>query len=543
MRTGTRTWLCLATLLLVTAPRAAQDHAPERASINEADLRSDVSFLSSDAMAGRLANTDGNRLAVEFVRSRFEHLDLGRVASDGYLMGFELIVPALGPDHANTLAVDDGEADHTHVVLGRDYYPERMSGAGQASGPVVFAGFGISAPALDHDDFGEVNITGKVVLMLNHEPGEYDAASRFDGVATSEYARDARKVLEAQRRGAVAVLFVTDVHNHDVGLTLGSSMGGAWPTEPERIPQYELAAWVDRITIPVARISPELAGRLVGGAGAAFDTLSADAEAASFDAVEVDHRISVSTEVARRRIATHNVVGVLEGDDPALRDEWVIIGAHLDHEGVNGARVFNGADDNASGVAGMLEIAEAYAKAARAGDRPRRSVLFGAWNAEERGLLGAWAYTEQPLTPLVDTVAVLNLDMIGRDEEVPARAGRRFRGLPAQTAVSNRNAVNILGYSFSDDLRRAVDAANTVDLTVRFRYDRSMSNLVRRSDHWPFLARGVPALFVHTGLHPDYHTERDTAEKLNYEKMTRIVQLTHQLSWDLANADGRPVLD
>ena len=237
------------------------------------------------------------------------------------------------------------------------------------------------------------------------------------------------------------------------------------------------------------------------------------------------------------------MVGLLDGGDPELRDEWVIVCAHFDHEGVDGERVFNGADDDASGVAGLLEIAEAYARAARAGIRPRRSILFAAWNAEERGLLGAWAYTERPLAPLSDTVAVLNMDMIGRNEAVPARGGRRFRGLPPQTAASNRNAVNVLGYSFSDDLRRAAAAADARDVTIRFRYDDSASNLLRRSDHWPFLASGVPALFVHTGLHPDYHTERDRPETLDYEKMARVVQWVHELGWNLANADGRPALD
>ena len=133
--------------------------------------------------------------------------------------------------------------------------------------------------------------------------------------------------------------------------------------------------------------------------------------------------------------------------------------------------------------------------------------------------------------------------MIGRDEEIPEQGGRRLRGLPAQTASSNLNAVNILGYSKSTDLRQAVERANLTELDVRFRYDDNPSNLLRRSDQWPFLSRGVPALFVHTGLHADYHTSRDVPEKLNYEKMTRIVQLAYQLSWNLANNPDRPALN
>ena len=227
-----------------------------------------------------------------------------------------------------------------------------------------------------------------------------------------------------------------------------------------------------------------------------------------------------------------------------LRNEWVIVCAHYDHEGTTGTRVFRGADDDASGVAGLLEIAEAYTRASDSGKHPRRSILVAAWNAEERGLLGAWAYTAQPLRDLDDTVAVINLDMIGRHEEVPENAGRRFRGLEPQTAESNQNAVNLLGYSYSTDLRLAAEAANLeTALDLRFRYDDNRSNLLRRSDHWPFLFSGVPALFVHTGLHPDYHTERDEADKLDYNKMARIVRLAYQLSWDLAQSDSRPTLN
>ena len=131
--------------------------------------------------------------------------------------------------------------------------------------------------------------------------------------------------------------------------------------------------------------------------------------------------------------------------------------------------------------------------------------------------------------------------LILRDEEIPAGGGPRFRGLAPQTAESNRNAVNILGYSRSPDLRRAAEGANnTTGLELKFRYDDNSSNLLRRSDHWPFLYRGVPAIFIHTGLHPDYHTERDRPDTLNYAKMARIVRMVHQLSWNLAQNSGRP---
>lgn len=219
----------------------------------------------------------------------------------------------------------------------------------------------------------------------------------------------------------------------------------------------------------------------------------------------------------------------------------IILCAHYDHNGVSSGGIYNGADDDGSGTVALIEIAEAYALAASKGHRPRRSVLFAAWNAEERGLLGAWAYTERPLYPLERTVAVINMDMIGRNEEVQEGGGRRFRGLEIQTAESNSNAVNILGYTYSPDLRAEIEQANVhYGLDLKMRYDNNASNLLRRSDQWPFLQNGVPAVFVHTGLHPDYHTVYDQPEKINYVKMEKIARLVHQTSWNLAQGKGRP---
>ena len=156
-------------------------------------------------------------------------------------------------------------------------------------------------------------------------------------------------------------------------------------------------------------------------------------------------------------------------------------------------------------------------------------------------MLGAWAYTLNPLHPLEATVAVLNMDMIGRNEEVRRGGGRRFRGLEPQTAESNANAINILGHSYSRTMTEMVRSANREsELDLKMGYDNNVSNLLRRSDQWPFLQTGVPALFFHTGLHPDYHTIYDRPEKIEYEKMERIVRLVYQMAWDLADSDVQP---
>jgi Zn-dependent M28 family amino/carboxypeptidase len=305
---------------------------------------------------------------------------------------------------------------------------------------------------------------------------------------------------------------------------------------------------VDEVRIPAAQISAVLAERLVAGSGRTLVELAEAAEVATNGLGVVDlpgAEVELSVGVERHVVAGRNVLAMVEGSEPALRDEVVIIGAHHDHNGTEGGVVYNGADDDGSGTVGVLAVAAAYARAAEDGVRPRRTIVFAIWDAEERGLLGAWHYTLRPRFPLEGTAAVLNLDMIGRHQEVPADGGGgRFRGLEPQTAASNANATNILGYSRTPDLAAAVEAANEATaLMLRFRYDNNESNLLRRSDHWPFLQSGVPAVWFHTGLHPDYHTPDDDADRIEYEKMTRIVRLVHRTSWAVANADSRPRIE
>ena len=513
-------------------------------SITAADLEREVALLAADEMRGRLTATPGNRRAAQYIEERFRAFGLAPAApGSSYRQPVELLTAALG--EPNTLRLHAGGEVET-AANARDFSPAPFSASGRAAGPVVFAGFGIAAADLGHDDYRGVDVAGKVVLVIDHEPGEFDPESPFAGVVASERGRGLRKALEAQRRGAAAVAIVDDVHNHVRRWSLPDLAARAWPRRPPRVPNYQLAAWVRRVRIPAVRVSVALADRLLNRGGYALHELAARAETPGGAApVELpDVTLEIATSVRHEATSVDNVVGLIEGADPHLRHEWIIICAHYDHEGATATSIFNGADDDASGVAGLLEIAEAYALARRGGSRPSRSILLAAWNAEEQGLLGAWSYTEQPLAPLADTVAVINMDMIGRSEEVPARAGYRFAGLPPQTAESNRNAVNIIGHSFSNGLRAATEAANRrARLDLRFRYDNNRSNLLRRSDQWPFLFHRVPAIFVHTGLHPDYHTERDRPETLEYDKMARVVRLVYDLSWDLAQGGDRPAFD
>jgi hypothetical protein len=539
--------IVLALTTLLALPLEGQSgsnrKAPASDVITIARMKADLEFLAGDALRGRLTDTPENAIALEWVKARFQWLGLKPMgANASYFLPYGLSMGALASGANEVTAVANGEARRFAMPAG--FYPHRYSASATATGDLVFAHFGIEASALDYNDLAS-DLRGKVLLVLDHEPGESDTASAFDGVVTSEYTNPLKKALAAQARGAVAVLFVADVQNHEAPPSFDAATRGYWPAQPPRLLPYTLAAWANRLTIPVGQLPVTVAQELLRDTGKSLAELAKGAETSrGSPPIPVPGvRVTVSTSVERRTIPDRNVLGAIEGSDPRLKDEWVVINAHPDHNGAVGDTIYHGADDNASGVVALLAIAEAYTKAAANGQRPRRSVLFASFNSEERGpLMGSWGYVEAPPVPLDRTIAMLNIDMIGRNEEVPENGGARFRGLPVQSGQSNSNSVTLLGWSRSS-LTSAVERANTpYGLTLKKNYDNNLSQLLRRSDSWPFLQHGVPAIWFHTGLHPDYHLVTDEAQRINYPKMERIARLIHQVSWDLAQSPVRPTL-
>ena len=243
----------------------AQTRAPQNESIRQEDLRADLFFVSGDSLRGRLTDTEENRATADFIKSRFERLGLkGAGPTNSYFQPYNLMTATLG--EGNVLDVIAGDGAARRLRQGQEFYPHRFSASGHVAGAVVFAGFGISAPHLQYDDYNG-DVKGKVVLALDHEPGERDPNSPFDGVVTSEPSTAWRKALAAQEKGAVAVFFVTDVHNHPGAPNFEATARTYWPEKPPRILNYTLATWADRIRIPVAQISPALAASLIAGGG------------------------------------------------------------------------------------------------------------------------------------------------------------------------------------------------------------------------------------------------------------------------------------
>ena len=556
-----RITLALVVIATVSAmPGAQSGRAPQIESISAEQLRADLFFLASDAMQGRLTNTPTNAIAADWVSSRFEHLGL-RPGGQGNSFDhrYALMTATLGDGNRMRIGELPASGTRHDLRVNEDFYPNRFTANAAAEAPLTFVGFGIVSPERNHDDYRDA-ARGRIALVLDREPGVNDPASPFDGVVTSEVSNPLKKVLAAQEKGVVGVIFVEDVHNQAPSNNFHAQAANYWPETAPRVERYTLKTWSDRVRIPVMQMSVPAAERMLASErqrvegpalserqrveGRTLLSLAKGAETrGGVTPLPLNINVAMQASVKHQTIPDRSIVAHLDGTDAKLKDEYVLISAHFDHEGADGPRVYNGADDDGSGTVALIEIAEAFALAARAGQSPRRSIIFAAWNSEERGLLGAWAYTEQPVVPLNRIVAVLNMDMIGRNEEVQVGGGGRFRGLELQTAESNAHATNIIGTLRSPDLRASFEKANqAIGLELKFRYDNNVSNLMRRSDHWPFIQRGVPGVWVHTGLHPDYHTIYDRPEKINYAKMAKITQLVYQTAWDLANAGARPVL-
>jgi Zn-dependent M28 family amino/carboxypeptidase len=341
----------------------------------------------------------------------------------------------------------------------------------------------------------------------------------------------------ARKQGAVAILTVrtstslaprpsTVVKS---GPTSGSAVTGMRPAGQDRmtVPHMLVNPQPD---VPTAAISERVADMLLRPLAKTVATFHAAHVSAPSASIEVPGvRVQLRRALAENTIVeTRNVIGMIEGRDPGLKDEYVLITAHYDHVGAGGPEIFRGADDNASGTAAAIAIADAFAN----GPRPDRSVVFLVFEAEEDGMLGSAYYARHPLLPLAKAVAVLNMDMIGRDEQVPGLKGVE----PVQ------NAVNLVGTLYSPDLRSVVEHANrSVGLGLDYKTDTNGSDWFGRSDHISFAARGVPIVMFNTGEHPDYHTPNDTADRLNYEKMQRITRLVYLTARSLTAAtSARP---
>jgi len=485
---------------------AAIDHAIQQ--VTAAELREHVAVLASDRLAGRGLGHEGNKEAELYIAGVLRSAKVLPAVAN-YLQRVDVYSPRLGRSASLTISEADESIVELHV--GSDFLPQPESGERAANGRLLFVQHGISSPTLGHDDYANLDARGAVVLALDGAPEALLRSSQLSAEDKADIGAMDRKADDARAHGAVGLIVIRSYIGDAEGL---------WPAHPSvRSAEYRLYGAMQEKPLAVAVIS-ERAAKSVREALEQSQALTA----------------ALNPDVIAHPIAVDNILGMVEGQTPA---EVVVVGAHLDHDGIDDAgRIYNGADDNASGTAAVLAMAAAFTRAAAQGARPARAVVFALWNGEEKGSLGAEYYVSHP-QPARRVVANINLDMVGRDEDIPDPDDPRYRGFAKTRAADNTNVVHLLGYTYAPDLAHEAEIANeTIHLTVKQDYDRDSQSLVRRSDDWPFLQHGIPAVFLTTGLHPDYHTPSDDTARIDFAKLERITELASRLVWLAATGDA-----
>ena len=480
--------------------------------ITEDALLSHIRFLSSDDLQGRGNGSPGLERAADYIAARFKAAGLRPGGRDGgWFQPFELSA-GLTIGDGNRLVVRSG-ATSVSLSLGDSYYPLAASPGEDVSQtrtdlagvPLVFAGYGVSAPAFGYDDYEDLDVTGKAVLIFSHEPQENQRDSRLNGRRPLRATTLQRKAREARSRGAVALLVVSDPSH---------------PVDQARYEHFEIVPDAVDHQVPVLRVARVQMAPLLRAWGLDEVASLVDRDLAPRSRPLAGATIDYVQRLSLNRRTVRNVVGVLDGSDAGRARQAVVLGAHYDHVGLGGrfsnapgrtGEIHNGADDNASGIAALIEIA---GSAAADRDRFPRSLVIVAFAGEERGLLGSRHYVSAPTLPLADTVTMLNLDMIGRLNGV----------------------VEVGGLDSVPSIRADIDAAAKVaGVTVR-----SGGPGAGRSDDASFVDRRIPALHFFTGFHDDYHRPGDDWDRIDTTGIARVATLAFEVAARIAARQDRP---
>jgi len=534
-------------------------------------LRAHIEYLASDKLEGRRTGSDGANLAADYIAKEFSRYGLQR--SIGYDTPGMSILEADSPNRylqkfpyvagvelgaGNSLSIRFGNDRPMELRVGEDWMPLGFSSNSELFGPTeVFVGYGITAAELNYDDYAGGRAKNRVAVALS---GTSDGDNPHGQFARYEDAR--WKAIAARSAGAKALMIIAREPS----------------LKEDRLARLRFDNSAGEAGIPVIVISQQLAARLSGVDSMSKLNLAANEWAKSHGVISTNSILTslgvlnsleyLSINIRRREVLASNVVGIVNGADPVLKNEYIVIGAHYDHLGRGGegslapreGDIHHGADDNASGTAGLLELARIFASSDS--PRPRRKIVFIAFSGEEEGLLGSSYYVNHPLRPLENTVAMINMDMIGRMKNnklivggvgtaegwrkvidssakfwgigvtpTPATYGKPLDGaLTAKPESSTARA----SHSTGGNLTTTLDSVRAFDLTLS-------EDGYGPSDHSSFYAKKVPVLFLWTGTHEDYHKPSDTADKINYEDEAHILSFVERIIRSVDASDARPV--
>jgi hypothetical protein len=531
VRIGLAMGLLVAGLATASAPAPAQFGPTDAITI--AGLRRHLRFIASDALEGREALSPGFQAAAEYIAAALDGLGATPAGDMGTYFQHVGIRRTTVDVEAASVIVGDGLFRY-----GDDFL---VTASGDASGDLVYVGQGYRIPSRHVDPYAGLDARGRVLMVV---PPPNDLESLRRGVDYTTPDDNAREL------GAAGIVSVASFQQL-----------AAWTRSKEIAVRGRLD--VDRLTppghvVPTVVAGPRLVSALFRGEredGAKIATRATDRNPGASFALKAGKSITLHLPSISRIEDTTNVIAIVEGSDPVLRNEYVALGAHLDHLGRHpaggpsrGARgtpsaaapldeIYNGADDDGSGVVALLEMAEAVAS----GPRPKRSLLFVWHTGEEMGSLGAKYFTAFPTVPLDHIIAQLNVDMIGRSRPPGDNE-------PDDAVLTGPNEVYVVGSRrLSQELGDVCDRVDRafLGLAVNYKYDApdDPERIYERSDHYEYAQKGIPVAFFFTGLHADYHRVTDEVGRIDFDKLQRVARTVLATAWTLANAPERPRLD
>ena len=484
-------------LILLSFSISFAQNNPE---ITKQEIQDHINYLASDELEGRFSGSAGERLAGDYIAEEFESYGLKKMFGSSYFQEFDFTSNIeLGENNSLSIKTSEGTID---LKINDDFVTAPFSGNFNFESDLVFVGYAIASDKIDYDDFAGVDVNNKIVIAMRYNPDNDSTKSEFDAFSALR-----RKASTAKEKGAKAIVFVN----------------GYKPAEDDKLIEFRYDRSSGIEDFAAVHVKRDIIDNLLKANGKDFkevqETIDNTKKPLSFS---LDNgSISIQTEVKYNTGVGRNVVGWIEGSDPVLKNEYIVLGAHYDHLGYgevgslyrgDEVLIHNGADDNASGTTGLLELAE---KIGSEPDNFKRSIIFMAFSGEELGLLGSIHIVNNSPVSIENIAAMLNMDMIGR--------------------MNEDTVLNLIGVGTSTNFKSLLEEKNKYGFKLSFTDDGFGG-----SDHQSFTNKNIPVLFFFTGTHEDYHKPSDDADKINSEAQEKIVKYVYDITEELSNSEERP---
>ncbi len=486
------------------------------------DLRYHLSHLASEEFEGRETGTAGQHRAALYIAQQFKEMGLLAVADSGtYLQKIRFSSERWASDKLLL------SANGTVLQPDKDFYSDPRINQNRGRSEIkelVFLGYGIDDKM--YSDYKGKDLRGKHIVILDGEPADEDGTSWITKEKKeSKWSTDKTLKLSTAYQLGVSTVFIV---GSDFSKNVQESRRQGQRMLPVA-PNSENSAYPNSFVISEEAMA-KISNKFHEDIKKAAKEINTNGNSKSFT---FQTNLIAEQQKSVTELNGSNVLGYIRGSDPKLADELVVITAHYDHLGKRGNQIYYGADDNASGTSAVMEIAQAFQIAVEKGQGPRRSMLFMLVSGEEKGLLGSLYYSEYPVFPLQNTIANLNVDMIGRRDE-------KHKDDPSYIYVIGADRLSTTLHQINETANETYSKL-TLDYTFNDRNDPQ--RLYYRSDHYNFAKKKIPSIFYFSGLHQDYHRTSDTIDKIEFDKMVPITQLIFYTAWELANRNEKPKVD